>query len=78
MKEIDCIFNSVSCLFVGEKSTFYELNVTIKGKTGRCIIEKISNSYKINVFVPVKFSRIAHVEMTISLIFMEHVASKLV
>ena len=77
MKEIDCTFNSVSRLFVGKKSTFYELNITIKGKTGSCIIEKINNSYEISVFVPVKFSRIAHVEMTVSLIFMQHVAATL-
>jgi len=77
MKEIDCICNSVSCLFVGKKSTFYELNITIKGKTGSCIIEKLSNSYKINVFIPAKFSRIAHIEMTVSLVFMQHVVAKL-
>ncbi len=75
MKEIDCHCNSITCLFVGEKSTFYELNITIQGKTGICIVEKISESYKVNIYIPVTFSRIPHVQMTVSLVFMQHHAA---
>jgi len=77
MKEVDCRCNSVSCLFVTKKSTFYEMNVSFREKTGSVICEKISGSYQVNIFIPMKFARISNVQITLSLVFMQHVVSVL-